>query len=96
MQTRPTKQQPQCKSRLTTPQLEALIPAGPVSRHRAARDKIEIEAVAEGNAGDAIITRQRVADPVMRLHRDGHIGIEEVQAAFTFRRDPRQRLCGVK
>jgi hypothetical protein len=84
MQPHQTKQ-PQRKSRLTTPQLEALIPAGPVSKHRAARDKIEIEAVAEGNAGDAIITRQRVLDPV-RLHRTGHIGIDEVQAAFIFRR----------
>jgi hypothetical protein len=79
--------QPQHKSRLTTAQLEALIPAGPVSRHRAARDRIEIESIAEGNRGDTIVTGQRVVDPIMRLHRAGHISIQEVQAAFTFRRD---------
>jgi hypothetical protein len=78
--------QPQHKSRLTTAQLEALIPAGPVSRHRAARDD-EIESIAEGNRGDTIVTGQRVVDPIMRLHRAGHISIQEVQAAFTFRRD---------
>jgi hypothetical protein len=86
MHPRQTKQSKR-KSKLTAPQLEALIPAGPVSKNRAARDKIEIENVAEGNSGDAIVTRQRVLDPVMRLHRDGHIGIEEVQAASLFRRD---------
>jgi hypothetical protein len=33
------------------------------------------------------VTRQRIVDPVMKLHRSEQISIEEVQAAAKFRRD---------
>jgi hypothetical protein len=75
------------KSRLTQPQIDALIPGGPVSSAQAQHASIQYEALAETAQGDPLVMRQRKLTPVDKLRAKGLIGEPEVKAAQAFKKD---------
>ena len=75
------------KAQLTQPQIDALIPGGPVSHAQAKHASVHYEVLAEGVQGDPIVIRQKKLTPVDKLREKGLIGEPEVKAAQAFKKD---------
>lgn len=80
-----TRRAPSEQAQQTVDQLAALIPSGGVNPRQAHR--VEIEQVALGDKGAALVTREVVSTPVRRLFQSGCITQFEVAAAYRFRDD---------